>query len=116
MNRSPVLDAVSKETTMELSNLQFLFLIPVGLSLAFMLWVLWSLTKELAHQNSSIDKQPMISIRVGDRYSLGEQLQRIQRPGTTLPLIRVSDYGARYDYGTARNTRRFLVRLPSISE
>ena len=77
---------------MHLTGLHYLFLIPVGLALAFMLWVLWSLTQQLAHRDESTDKQPMISIRVGDRYSLGTQpartrgsdhAPRMARPGYT---------------------------------
>ena len=33
---------------MHLTICNILFLIPVGLSLAFMLWVLWSLTRQLS--------------------------------------------------------------------
>jgi hypothetical protein len=77
---------------MHLTGLHYLFLIPVGLALAFMLWVLWSLTEQLVHRNESTDKQPMISIRVGDRYSLGAQPQRTLR----------SDSGARPGYSALR--------------
>jgi hypothetical protein len=77
---------------MHLTGLHYLFLIPVGLALAFMLWVLWSLTEQLAHRNESTDKQPMISIRVGGRYSLGAQPQRVPK----------SDFGARPGYSASR--------------
>jgi hypothetical protein len=77
---------------MHLTGLHYLFLIPVGLALAFMFWVLWSLTEQLAHRNESTDKQPVISIRVGDRYSLGTVSQRAPR----------SDSGVRPGYGASR--------------
>ena len=56
-----------------------------------MFWVLWSLTQQVVHWNESTDKQPMISIRVGDRYSLGKQLQRTPRLETVSRLTKVSD-------------------------
>lgn len=92
----------SKETTMHLTSLHYLFLIPVGLALAFMLWVLWSLTRQLAHGNESTQKQPMISIRVGDRYSLGILPQRTPRPDVTPRASRVSDSAARPGYSASR--------------
>jgi hypothetical protein len=81
---------------MHLTLLHYLFLIPVGLALAFMVWVLWSLTEQLAHRNESTDKQPMISIRVGDRYALGTQPQRTPR----------SDSGARPGYSASPESFR----------
>gem|GEM_PF-4533846 len=74
---------------MHLTSLHYLFLIPVGLALAFMFWVLWSLTQQLAYRNESTDKQPLISIRVGDRYSLGTQMGRTPRPDAAFRLARV---------------------------
>jgi len=59
---------------MHLTTLHYLFLIPVGLALAFMAWVLWSVTGQLAKGGTPPEKQqPMISIRVRDRYSLETQ-------------------------------------------
>lgn len=86
----------AEEETMQLTALQLLFLVPLGLALAFMLWVLWSLTEQLSHRNKSIDKQPMISIRVGDRYALGTLPQRT--PGSVS--------GARPGYSSARESSR----------
>jgi len=34
------------------SDLDYLFLIPLGLGLAFMLWVLWNLTRQLKRKRS----------------------------------------------------------------
>ncbi len=87
---------------MDLTSLHYLFLIPVGLALAFMLWVLWSLTKQLTHRNESPQKQPMISIRVADRYSLGMQPQRSPRSDVTRLAPRVSDSAARPGYSASR--------------
>lgn len=61
---------------MHLTVLHYVFLIPVGLALAFMLWVLWSLTRQLSNHRVPSQKQPMISICVVDRYSLGAQAAR----------------------------------------
>ncbi len=87
---------------MHLTSLDYLFLIPVGLALAFMLWVLWSLTNQLAHRNESTQKQPMISIRVGDRYSLGMQAQRAPGSDVMSRVTRVSDSAARPGFSASR--------------
>jgi hypothetical protein len=50
--------------------LTVLFLIPLGLALAFLLWVLWNLTEQLSSRRDSAAKQPMISIRVRDPYAM----------------------------------------------
>ncbi len=55
---------------MHLTTLHYLFLIPVGLALAFLLWFLWSVTKQLSHHGDSTAKQPTISIRASDRYTI----------------------------------------------
>ena len=89
-----MLETASEETTMHLTGLHYLFLIPVGFALAFMLWVLWSLTKQFAHSSESTGKQPMISIRIGERHSLGAQPQWTPR----------SDSGARPGYRASRES------------
>jgi hypothetical protein len=91
---------------MHLTILHYLFLIPVGLALAFMFWVLWSFTQHLGHRKESTDKQPMISIRVSDRYSLGTQMQRTPRPETASRLARVSDSESRLGSSASRKYSR----------
>jgi hypothetical protein len=56
--------------TMQPLNLQYLFLVPVGLGLAFMLWVLWNFTVQLSRRNDPTEKRSVILIRVGERYAL----------------------------------------------
>jgi hypothetical protein len=92
----------SEETAMHVAILYFLLLVSIGLGLAFMLWVLWNLTKQLAHQNEPIDKQPMISIRVGKPYSPSRLQQRTSISDITTRMARVSDYAAGRDYSAAR--------------
>ena len=70
------------EAAMHLTIPHYLFLIPVGLALAFMLWVLWSLTRQLSNNSEPSQKQPMISIRVGDRYSEVALTPRTRNPET----------------------------------
>jgi hypothetical protein len=72
---SPVSRRISQrsheEKAMHLTSLHYLFLIPVGLALAFLLWVLWSVSRQLGKGGTTPEKlQPMISIRVRDPYSL----------------------------------------------
>ena len=93
-----MLEAASKEMTMHLTGLHLLFLIPVALALAFMLWVLWSLTQQLAHRDESTDKEPMISIRVGDRYPRGTQPTRTRGSDHAPRMARESHTGARPGY------------------
>ena len=95
-------EAASEETTMHLTSLHLLFLIPVGLALAFMLWVLWNLTQQLAHRDESTDKQPMISIRVGDRYPSGTQPTRTRGSDHVSRMARESHTGARPGYSASR--------------
>jgi hypothetical protein len=71
------------EAAMQLTIPHYLFLIPVGLALAFMFWVLRSLTRQLSNNNEPSQKQPMISIRVGDRYSPGGSATRMRNPEKT---------------------------------
>jgi hypothetical protein len=60
----------AEETTMHLTTPHYLFLIPVGLALAFLPWFLWSMTKQLSSHRDSSEKQPIISIQVSDRYTM----------------------------------------------
>lgn len=55
---------------MHLTILHFLFLIPVGLALAFLLWVLRSVTEQLSSRRNSTEKQPLISILVRDQQTM----------------------------------------------
>jgi hypothetical protein len=55
---------------MHLTTLHDLFLIPVGLAVAFLLWFLWSVTKELSNRRESTAQQPMISIQVNGQYAM----------------------------------------------
>jgi hypothetical protein len=80
---------------MQTPSLQYLFLLPIGLGLAFMFWVLWNLSRQLAYRDDSTEKQLIISIRVGERYSLGRQMQRSPRSEFEVPSPRVSDSGAK---------------------
>lgn len=68
---------------MHLTILHYLSLIPIGLALAFMFWVLWKLTRQLSNDKVRSQKQPMISIRVADRYSPGASAIRMRNPETT---------------------------------
>jgi hypothetical protein len=95
MERLPFAGAGSEEMTMQPLNLQYLFLVPVGLGLAFMLWVLWNLTRELAYRDDSTEKQPTISIRVGERYALAAQEKRNPRSKFEPLSHGVSDSGAK---------------------
>jgi hypothetical protein len=52
------------------TTLHYLFLIPVGLALAFLLWFLWSVTRQLSSHRDSSEKQPVIPIQVSDRYTM----------------------------------------------
>jgi hypothetical protein len=54
---------------MHLTILHDFFPIPVGLALAFMLWVLWNVTKQLSGGKGTDEKQPTIAVGVRDRYS-----------------------------------------------
>jgi hypothetical protein len=71
------------KTNMHLTILHYLFLIPVGLALAFLLWVLWNLTTQLSGRKPADNGQPMISVGVRDRYSIGVPSPRRQRPEAT---------------------------------
>ena len=82
---------------------QCLFLIPVALSLAFMLWVLWSVTLQLDLRNESAGKQKLISIRVGDGYALNIQPQQISRRQIAARSARIPGPGTTYGYGTERD-------------
>ena len=93
-----------KETTMHLTSLQYLFLVPVGLGLAFMFWALWNFTDQLAHRNDSTDKQPKISIRVEEQYALGRQPPGTPRSEVAPQLARVSDSGVRTGYQGSRQS------------
>ena len=57
----------AEDATMPLT---VLFLIPLGLALAFLMWVLWSVTQELSSHPESTQKQRMISIDVPDPYAM----------------------------------------------
>ena len=102
MNRTPFVEIGLEEMTMQPSILQYLFLAPVGLGLAFMLWVLWNLTKQLSQRNGSTEKQPMISIRVGERYSGDRQLQRNTRLGFEPQSRGISESRARPGHSALR--------------
>ncbi len=80
---------------MQTPSLQYLFLLPIGLGVAFMSWVLWNLTKQLAYRNDSTEKQPIVSIRVGERYSPGRHAQRNPRSESEPRSPWASDSGAR---------------------
>lgn len=59
----------ANETIMDFPSLHYLFVVPIGLAVAFMLWVLWSVTRQLAQAGAQPEKQqPMISVRVRDRF------------------------------------------------
>jgi hypothetical protein len=68
---------------MHLTILHYLSLIPIGLALAFMFWILWNLTRQFSNDKARSQKQPMISIRVGDQYSPGASATRMRNPETT---------------------------------
>jgi len=69
---------------MHLTSLHYLLLIPVGLGLAFMLWVLWSVSGQLTKRRVPPEKrQPVISVGVRDRYSL-------DRPAPPLRSVQVA--------------------------
>jgi hypothetical protein len=77
----------AEETAMHFTTLHDLFLIPVGLAVAFLLWFLWSVTKQLSHHGDSIAKQPVISIQASDRYTirgLPERPETVSRPSRIL--------------------------------
>ena len=81
---------------MQFSSLYFLFLIPVGFALAFMLWVFWRVTKELQEQTPA-GNQPMISIRVRDRYSVYAPAPRMRTAEIMMPtVVRVQIPGRNY--------------------
>ena len=67
------------------TTLHYLFLIPVGLALAFLLWFLWSVTRQLSGHRDSSEKQPMIPIQVSDRYTM-QGLPARPEIGATRPL------------------------------
>ena len=84
-----------------------LFLIPVGFSLAFLLWVLWNLTKQLSSHDST-QTQPMISIQVSDRYTMRGLPERAE----TVPWpTRNHNSETGYRSGSARP----YMRMPTAS-
>jgi hypothetical protein len=87
---------------MHLTSLHYLFLIPVGLAVAFLLWVLWGLTKQLGNNRESAETKPMISIRVGNRYSQGAPELRTRRE--LIPRSRGSNLEERRTYSNPRNS------------
>ncbi len=105
-NRPPIENAALEEATMHLTISQCLFLIPVALSLAFMLWVLWSVTRQLDLRNQSAGKQKLISIRVGDGYALDIQPHHVSRHQIAARSARISGPGTTYRYGTERDSSR----------
>jgi len=78
------------------SSLYFLFLIPVGFSLAFMLWVLWSVTGELHKEQTPAGNQPMIFIRVRDRYFVRAPAPRMRSAEMMPNAFRVQIPGRNY--------------------
>ena len=96
------------KTNMHLT-LHYLFLIPVGLALAFMLWVLWSLTTQLLGRKPANNRQPMISVGVRDRYSIGVPSPRRQRPEATPAAAR----GSRPEPSQMHSAPREFTWIPS---
>jgi hypothetical protein len=86
----------AEETTM-LTTLHYLFLSPVGLALAFLLWFLWSVTKQLSGRRDSSEKQPMISIQVTDRYTM----QGLPARPELAPRRPVRNVNAETNYGSS---------------
>jgi hypothetical protein len=87
----------AEETTMHLTTLHYLFLSPVGLALAFLLWFLWSVTKQLSGRRDSSEKQPMISIQVTDRYTM----QGLPARPELAPRRPVRNVNAETNYGSS---------------
>jgi len=93
-----LLDRRSEESTMHLTILNVSFLISVGLALAFMLWVLWSLTEQLANRTESNSDRPMISIGIGDRYLRTRQSSQMPRTESTGRMLQRSNSDVAYVY------------------
>lgn len=92
---------------MHLTSLHFLFLIPAGLALAFLFWVLWSVTGQLRKEDTQPGSQPMVSIRVRDRYSLSAPAAPVRTTATEPTAIR--------GQVTAAERRFSALRQPSVS-
>lgn len=104
-------EAVCEEKAMHLTSLHYLFLIPVGLALAFMGWFLWSVSRQLANGRTMTEKQqPMISIRVRDRYSM-------ETPAEPTRKIQIANPAARTPAASRENSlsssREFSYVPPS---
>jgi hypothetical protein len=50
-----------------LTDLNYLFLLPVAAALAFMIWVLWNVTMQLRPEKRSARNEPVISVDMTGR-------------------------------------------------
>lgn len=64
------------------TDLNYLFLLPVIAALAFMIWVLWNVTKQLRPEKRSAKNEPVISVDMTDRYSGRRSVTRMERLDT----------------------------------
>lgn len=93
---------------MHLTSLHYLFLIPVGLAIAFMLWVLWSVSRQLTRGRATPENQPrLISIRIRDRFcpeqppAPASKVQIAPRASPTSAAQRESSYSTSREFSDA---------------
>ena len=107
--RMSLLAAKPARRAMHLTSLHYLFLIPLGLALAFLLWVLWSVTRQLAKGGSAPEKQPTtISVRVRDRYTLDVPTTPARTAQVGPPVVRGHESSVAHGPSAPREFSRVL--------
>src|SRR5579863_1242098 len=93
---------------MHLTASLYIFLVLVGISLTFLLWVLWSVTKQISDNHQQAPREPMISIRVRDPYAMRSFPARADVPPR---LIRNAEIPTR---PVVRSTARPMGTTPGL--
>ena len=77
---------------MQTPSLQYLFLLPIGLGVAFMSWVLWNLTKQLAYRTTRQKSSRLSRSELGNdirravmRSEIRDRSPNRDRPGLPIP-------------------------------